>query len=247
MPRPALLRDPTAAARIELVTFDLDDCLWDSAEVMQRAEDSRQAALAEHYPRIADRWSWRAFRTEVMAGLAETRLEIAHSPSELQKEGLRWCATQEGYDDQEAVADLGFGAFAAARLRPVMFPGALELLRDLRAAGYTVGTLSNGNADVTSIAELRDCVDFSLTAEGVGAAKPDSAMFHAAMAAAGVSIVDTLPISDQVATFSAQPTQTAPALGAKTAPKRSLIPRDISERLLVSAGDGPGWVCARWG
>ena len=38
MPRPALLRDPTAAARIELVTFDLDDCLWDSAEVMQRAE-----------------------------------------------------------------------------------------------------------------------------------------------------------------------------------------------------------------
>ena len=128
MVQPALLREPTATApshRVELVTFDLDDCLWDSAEVMMRAEQSRQSALADAYPRIAARWGWRTFRTEVMAGLAETRPEIAHSPSELQKEGLRWCAAEAGYDDPDAVAALGFGAFAAARLQPTMFPGAL--------------------------------------------------------------------------------------------------------------------------
>ena len=121
-----------------------------------------------------------------MAGLAETRPDIAHSPSELQKEGLRWCAREMGYEP-EAVAALGFAAFAEARLQPTLFPGALELLQSLRDAGYVVGTLSNGNADVANIAGLCDCVDFALTAEGVGAAKPDTAMFHAAMAAAGVT------------------------------------------------------------
>lgn len=204
MVRPALLRDRRTGPvdtppwllrdrwwlqrRVELVTFDLDDCLWDSAEVMMRAEEARQRALADAYPRIAATWGWREFRTVVMAGLAETRPDIAHSPSELQKEGLRWCAREAGYDDDpEAVAALGFEAFAAARLQPTIFSGALEMLKSLRAAGYIVGTLSNGNADVANIAELCDCVDFSLTAEGVGAAKPDVSMFHAAMAAAGVT------------------------------------------------------------
>ena len=121
------------------------------------------------------------------------RPEIAHAPSEVQRAGLRWCAVQAGYGaaeggpEADAVAELGLGAFAAARRRPVLFPEALPTLRRLRAAGCVVGTITNGNADASTIAGLRDLVDFALTAEGVGAAKPDAAIFAAAMAAAGVS------------------------------------------------------------
>ena len=42
---PALLRAPAAREAqggIALVTFDLDDCLWDSVDVMTRAEEARQ-------------------------------------------------------------------------------------------------------------------------------------------------------------------------------------------------------------
>eukprot|EP01043_Picozoa_sp_COSAG02_P046472 COSAG02_NODE_4350_length_5463_cov_2.614840_2_plen_108_part_00 len=57
----------------------------------------------------------------------------------------------------------------------------------LRGMGKIIGTLTNGNADVAGIAGLRDLVDFSLTAEGVGAAKPDRTMFEAAMRVAGIT------------------------------------------------------------
>lgn len=188
--RPALMRDGPAVAPllagVSLVTFDLDDCLWDSVEVMTRAEEARQRLLEERFPRIAARWGWRAFREKVMGELARTRPEIAHSPSDLQKAALRICAVEESYDPT-AVSEEGFGAFAAARLRPTLYPGALEMIQVLRSMGKIIGTLTNGNAEVPGIAGLRDLVDFSLTAEAVGAAKPDRAMFEAAMRVAGIT------------------------------------------------------------
>ena len=106
---------------MSLVTFDLDDCLWDRVEVMTRAEEARQRLLEERFPRIAARWDWRAFREEVMGELAHMRPEIAHSPSDLQKAALRKCAVEESYDPT-AVSEQGFGAVAAARLRPLRPP-----------------------------------------------------------------------------------------------------------------------------
>jgi putative hydrolase of the HAD superfamily len=153
---------------------------------MTRAEEARQRLLEERFPRIAARWGWRAFREKVMGELARTRPEIAHSPSDLQKAALRICAVEESYDPT-AVSEEGFGAFAAARLRPTLYPGALEMIQVLRSMGKIIGTLTNGNAEVPGIAGLRDLVDFSLTAEAVGAAKPDRAMFEAAMRVAGIT------------------------------------------------------------
>ena len=185
-----LLRPREAGAggrRVRLVTFDLDDCLWDSVAVMTRAEEARQAALAAEFPRIAERWGWREFRTEVMQRLADTRPEIRHSPTDLQQEGLRWCAAEAGYrDEAERVVEVGYGAFAAARLRPTLFAEALPTLRALRSQGKVIGTLTNGNGDALAIEGLRDLIDFALTAQDVGDAKPSRAMFEAALTAANL-------------------------------------------------------------
>ena len=122
----------TGGRRVRLVTFDLDDCLWDSVAVMTRSEEARQAALAAEFPRIAERWGWREFRTEVMQRLADTRPEIRHSPTDLQQEGLRWCAAEAGYrDEAERVVEVGGVEDARGVLDVDAAEGVLEDLQHL--------------------------------------------------------------------------------------------------------------------
>ena len=78
-PRPPLIRPAGLgpAAEIRLVTFDLDDCLWDSIDVMTRAELARQAFLEVRWrlPRRtpptrkrSDREQWPTLASAVVRG-----------------------------------------------------------------------------------------------------------------------------------------------------------------------------------
>jgi hypothetical protein len=46
-----------------VITFDLDDTLWDAAEVLTRAEISFHVYLQQHYPRLAPSYDDARFRT----------------------------------------------------------------------------------------------------------------------------------------------------------------------------------------
>ena len=168
-------------ARVQCVTFDLDDCLWDSVLVMTAAEERRHALLAAEFPRIVAKWpSWRDFRGTVMAAVAQDSPEIAHSPSDVQKAALAKVAASCGYDEA-LVVEKAFAAFAAARRDATLFPGALQLLRSLRERGVVVGTITNGNAEARLVPGLGELVDFAVTAEQAGAAKPSPAIFEMAL------------------------------------------------------------------
>ncbi|OIJ96492.1 hydrolase [Streptomyces sp. MUSC 14] len=72
------------------------------------------------------------------------------------------------------------------------FPGVLEGLQELRREGWTLGIATNGavdiqraKLDVTGLTGLFDGVAIS---EGVGARKPEHALFDAAAAACGVPL-----------------------------------------------------------
>ncbi|MEU6219299.1 HAD family hydrolase [Streptomyces sp. NPDC047022] len=72
------------------------------------------------------------------------------------------------------------------------FPGVLEGLQELRREGWTLGIATNGavdiqraKLDVTGLTGLFDGVTIS---EGVGARKPERALFDAAAAACGVPL-----------------------------------------------------------
>ena len=180
-PEAVVRADAAAFGRrpVRLVTFDLDDTLWDTWAVLTRAHEVKQAYVEENYPRIARRWDLAATRqhnTEVR----NSRPDLAHSFTESHREAIRLQAKEVGYDEVQAVDDI-FGAFAVARNDVTLYEGALEMLRGLRNRGVVVGTITNGNADATKVPGLRDVISFAVTAHQAGAAKPDPAVFQLAL------------------------------------------------------------------
>ena len=107
----------------------------------------------------------------------------AHDLTRLRIEGLRLAAYNVGYNTAEFDAEAAFAVFHAARNDVQFFADALPALENL-ARHYTLGALSNGNADIRLVG-LDHLFDFALSAADVGSPKPDPAMFRAALKALG--------------------------------------------------------------
>lgn len=178
---------------IECVTFDLDDTLWLCFPVILKAESVFYGWLGNHYPRIAEAFTFEGLidhRRDFFSGLPA---RMAH---DVTWQRMRWLekladdfACPRGHLVQE-----GFEVFLAARNDIELYDGAHEILR-LASERYTCGTITNGNADVARIG-IDHYFDFSITASGTGAAKPDPAIFLAAAEAAGMPPEKILHIGD---------------------------------------------------
>ncbi|WP_372722748.1 HAD family hydrolase [Immundisolibacter sp.] len=179
------------APPILAITFDLDDTLWAIDPVIERAEQRMHAWLAEHYPRLPERYSPADLR-ELRDGLLQQRPELAHDLGTLRRESLALAAQHCGYG-----RDAAEGAFAVmwqARNEVELFADVLPVLTEL-AAQLTLGGLTNGNADIARIG-LGGLLRFCVSAHSVGVAKPHPAIFEAASAAAGVPVEQVLHVGD---------------------------------------------------
>lgn len=163
------------------VSLDLDNTLWDTPPVLERAESCLQDWLERHAPRVVAHHD-RGSMARVRAAVAAECPGQAHDLTFVRTEALRRIAAESGYD--ASVAHAAFDVFFAARNRIDPFadvPAALEWL----AARLPVYALTNGNACVHRVGMG---VHFAGAFEpaGVGCAKPDPRMFAALVAAAQV-------------------------------------------------------------
>jgi putative hydrolase of the HAD superfamily len=181
--------------RLRLVTFDLDDTLWDVRPVLTRAEAATQEWLRTHCPPLAERFDSAALAALRMRLLAE-RPALRHHISELRREAMRTALLECGYAPAAAarLAAEAFEVFHAARHRVEPFASVEACLAKL-AGDYVLGVLTNGNADVFRI-PLGRYFRFALRAESLGASKPDPAHFRAALREAGVEAGDALHVGD---------------------------------------------------
>ena len=181
---------------IELVTFDLDNTLWETDNVIRRAELASREWMTRRVPEFGERFDtaslW-ALRTEVV----ERQPDISHDVSRMRLAVLREAATLCGCSEAEAhrLATGAFDEFLRLRHEIAYYEGALATLAVL-AERYTLGALTNGNADFTRLG-LDRYFSFGFTAADVGASKPDPAMFQAALAQAGVPASATVHVGDQ--------------------------------------------------
>lgn len=176
---------------IRCITFDLDDTLWECMPVIDRAEQTFHAWLAEHYPRITARYDFEAMvahRREWFAGFPE----LHHDLTTLRKRWLAFIARESGYDD--ALVEPGFMVFWHARNQVRLYDDVLTTLQILRPR-YRLGAITNGNADVHHIG-IGHYFDFVVTAAGVGVAKPHPEIFSAALDEAGTAAHETLHVGD---------------------------------------------------
>jgi len=179
---------------IRLITFDLDDTLWDVRPVLHSAELTLREWLARHTPDLND------FSVEALGDIRRTLLnaqpELRHRISELRRRILCHALEEAGYPQDEAreLAEQAFQVFLEARHAVQLFPEVHPTL-ELLANHYSLGVLTNGNADVRRLG-LADYFDFTLCAEELGVGKPDPRPFCEALKRAGVAAEHAVHIGD---------------------------------------------------
>jgi len=166
---------------ITLVTFDLDDTLWDVRPALMKAEQAQNHWLREHYPKSLEGKDSSTLN-ERKRRLIKRQPELIHHISRFRQRFLEELLLDAGVAPKEAehAASQAFAAFIARRNEVALFDYAVPVLEQLQA-DYRLGALTNGNADVTKT-PLAPFFEFALKAEDVGAAKPEPQLFEAALA-----------------------------------------------------------------
>ena len=179
---------------IQLITFDLDDTLWNTAPVIASAEAILREWLTEHAPSLG------AVPVEHLWSIRERVLSnepsLKHRISALRRRVLFHALEEAGYGYTVAcdLADQGFEVFLHARHQIEVFPEVEPTLETL-AKHYALGVVTNGNADVRRLG-LADYFKFALCAEDIGIAKPDARLFHEALQRGGATAETAVHIGD---------------------------------------------------
>ena len=181
--------------QIKVVTFDLDNTLWDVEPALLRAEQVQREWLLEHRPGAIENYSHEAL-WEFKKSVWKRHPHLAHQISKLRIQLLYELQLAAGYDDDIAIAgaELAFSVFLEQRHAVVLYEEALAVLEQL-AEDYTLGALTNGNADIYKT-DAAEYFDFAFLAEDIGISKPAPDMFHAALNKAGVLPGEIVHVGD---------------------------------------------------
>ena len=181
---------------IRLVTFDLDNTLWETDNTIRRAETEMRDTFNRRVPDFSERFDFhatQALREQVVADTPEIAHDVSRLRTEILFRAARECGC--GEDDARAYAEEAFEVFLHARHRVSYLDGALDLLEVLKPR-YILVSLTNGNADFTRLG-LDRYFAFGFTAADVGAMKPHRAMFDAALERASVAGENAVHVGDQ--------------------------------------------------
>jgi len=164
---------------IKLITFDLDDTLWDTAPAIVGAEATLRDWLAANAPKLGPvpvEHLW-----EIRTRLLDADPTFKHRISALRRRVLFHALQDAGYahDEAQDLADKSFEVFLHGRHQVQIFPEVQPML-EILAKTFTLGVITNGNADVRRLG-LADYFAFALCAEDLGIGKPDPAPFLEAL------------------------------------------------------------------
>ena len=180
----------------QLITFDLDDTLWDVRPALQAAEQAQWSFLASRFPRLNLDATPRDTLDIIRRTVLEEEPALAHRISLFRERFIDALLQSNGVASDEAAvaASEAFAAFLSERHAVALFGDAVPVLQALKQQ-YRIGAITNGNADVykTPIGHL---FDHAWRAEEFGISKPDPALFHRAFTDAGVSAAEVIHVGD---------------------------------------------------
>lgn len=176
---------------IRCIAFDLDDTLWECHPIIKRAEQRFYDWLKIVYPKICQKYSEVALIQHRMAYM-QSQADLHYDLTTLRKSWMRILADEFGYDHM--LAKSGFEVFWLARNEVTFFEGTLSILEDL-ASRYSLGVITNGNADVNHIG-VGHLFDFTLSSEAAGVSKPHPDIFHQAIKLSKFDLNETIYVGD---------------------------------------------------
>jgi HAD superfamily hydrolase (TIGR01549 family) len=180
---------------ISVITFDLDNTLWDVEPTLIRAEEVQQQWLREHRPGAVEAFDHQAL-FEFKKSVWKRHPELLHHVSQMRTRMLYELQLAAGYCEEEALsgAEQAFAVFLQERHKVTLYEEALGVLEVL-AQDYTLGALTNGNADIYKT-DAAEYFDFAFLAEHIGVAKPHPDMFNAVLQQVGVEAREIVHVGD---------------------------------------------------
>lgn len=180
---------------IKLITFDLDDTLWEINSVIQNAEQAVYQWLERHKPHITQRLSQQQL-FEAKLEHAKRNPEFKHQISQLRQSFLAELLSKHGdsHDDAHNGSLSAYDIFMDYRHRVTFFDNAISTLQHL-GEKYRLGIISNGNACSERLG-IGQHFEFHLTAESVNASKPSPIPFQSALDKAEVQPEQCIHIGD---------------------------------------------------
>jgi len=168
-------------SNLAAVLFDLDDTLHDDTRAYQSAARDVAGEIAAQYRidarTIFDAYVDRASQYWRELSVEHLRMPVADSRLELWAAALAAAGIDDGAVARRAA--LRYGERRRAHYTP--FPGALELLAELRRRGLKLGLITNGFAEThyekLELLGLERSFDAVLCADEVGMLKPDPRIF----------------------------------------------------------------------
>jgi len=190
---------PSGASRtdvaIAVITFDLDNTLWDVEPALIRAEQAQQEWLLQHRPGAVETFDHEAL-WEFKKSVWKRHPQLLHHVSQLRIQMLYELQIAAGYAEKASRdgAQQAFAAFLNERHKVVLYEQALEVLQEL-SRSYTLGALTNGNADIYKT-DAAEYFDFAFLAEDIGSSKPHPDMFEAALKQTDVTATQIIHVGD---------------------------------------------------
>lgn len=183
----------------KVILFDLDDTLYDHAH---SSREGLRAIQAHHDALVSI--PLEVLVKEFRAVLEATHLRVLAgdlSPDEARVERLQAILRRHQYEPSAAeILDLVecYRRAYVTGQRPV--PGSARVLKGLRSLGAGIGIVTNNFTEEQwkklRICSLDSLIDFMVTAESVGVAKPHPAIFRAALNRAGVPPCESVMVGD---------------------------------------------------
>ncbi len=180
-----------------LISFDLDNTLWDVDPTLVRAEHAMEKWFDERFPGFAER-----FYTPTMEDLKNRVLlsqpEIAKDVTQVRLAMYQQALQEYGLPSEEAeqLAEQAFDEFYDWRQRIDLYPD-VHITLDKLAERYELAALTNGNADVFHPAiSLNRYFGTVIRADQEGIAKPDPEIFERLATRSGVSLERVIHVGD---------------------------------------------------
>lgn len=190
-----ILRHFMRYKQFKVLTFDLDDTLWECLPVIEKADIKLRTWLETHYPKITSKYTNDAF-FDYRTNIVNNHPEYAHDFSFIRQTQLLNIALDSGYTQNiaEKVRDLGFEVFITERSNVELYDDVIPSFKIL-CKYFRLGALTNGNVDLSKT-DLNSYFNFTLNAVTAGCAKPDSRFFQHACNLANVEASEILHIGD---------------------------------------------------
>jgi len=184
-------------SRLQLITLDLDNTLWDVDSIIIKAEQDMLQWLGEHVPDSLAHYQGETLnqvRNQVFTEYQARSHDLSFMRTQVLFEVIRRTGMSEA--EARSRAQQAFDVFFEGRNRVVFFPGALDMLEDL-SARFRIYALTNGNANIEK-AGLSAYLSGAYSSADVGAKKPHPDMFQAPLTALDLNPEQAVHIGDHL-------------------------------------------------